>query len=85
MRDCRRPPPAAGSGNGLERAAFYRTTDMLILGRKPNESIVIGEDITITVCDIRGDTVRLGIDAPQTALILRSELAPKKEGESADG
>ena len=38
---------------------------MLVLSRKKNESIVINDDITIVVVEIRGDKVRLGINAPQ--------------------
>ena len=43
---------------------------MLVLSRHRNESIIIGNDIIITVIDIRGDKVRLGIEAPT----LRSEV-----------
>lgn len=58
---------------------------MLVLSRKINESIVIGADITVTIVDIRGDKIRLGIEAPNEVRILRSELTqrdPKPEGES---
>ncbi|QDU41357.1 hypothetical protein Mal4_57240 [Maioricimonas rarisocia] len=47
---------------------------MLVLSRKKNESIVIDERITITVIEIRGDKVRLGIDAPRDVPIHRSEV-----------
>ena len=47
---------------------------MLVLSRKLNESIVIGDDITITVTRIGTYQVRLGIDAPAEMLIRRSEL-----------
>jgi len=38
---------------------------MLVLSRHKDESIMIGDDIMITIVDIRGDKIRLGIDAPQ--------------------
>lgn len=47
---------------------------MLVLSRRLNESIQIGEDIEITVIDVRGDVVRLGINAPQKTQIWRKEL-----------
>lgn len=47
---------------------------MLVLSRKKNESIVINENIIITVVEIRGDKVRLGIQAPRDVAIHRSEI-----------
>lgn len=47
---------------------------MLVLSRKKNESIVINERIVITVVEIRGDKVRLGIEAPREVPIHRSEV-----------
>jgi carbon storage regulator len=47
---------------------------VLILQRKPGESLVIGEDISITVVSVDGGRVRLAISAPQDVPILRSEL-----------
>ncbi len=47
---------------------------MLVLSRKKNESIVIDENIIITVVEIRGDKVRLGIQAPREVPIHRQEI-----------
>ncbi len=47
---------------------------MLVLSRKKNESIVIDNDITIVVVDIRGDKVRLGIEAPKEVPVHRREV-----------
>ena len=47
---------------------------MLVLSRKKNESIVINDDITIVVVEIRGDKVRLGVDAPKEVPVHRKEI-----------
>lgn len=47
---------------------------MLVLSRKKNESIKIDENITITVVEVKGDRVRLGIEAPKHIRIMRSEV-----------
>lgn len=47
---------------------------MLVLSRKKNESIVINNDITITVIEIRGDKVRLGVEAPRNVPVHRQEV-----------
>ena len=47
---------------------------MLVLSRKKNESIVINDNITITVVEIRGDKVRLGVEAPKEVPVHRREV-----------
>jgi carbon storage regulator len=47
---------------------------MLVLTRKPGEKIVIGGNITLIVCELEGNKVRLAIDAPRDVRILRGEL-----------
>ena len=47
---------------------------MLILSRRRKESLVIGDDITVTVLDVRGGSVRIGVDAPKLLRVLRKEL-----------
>jgi carbon storage regulator len=47
---------------------------MLVLSRKKNESIIINDHITVTVVEIRGDKVRLGIDAPKDISVHRREV-----------
>jgi len=47
---------------------------MLVLSRKKNESIVINDTISIVVVEIRGDKVRLGIDAPKDVVVHRKEV-----------
>ena len=68
---------------------------MLVLSRKKNESIVINDDITIVVVEIRGDKVRLGVEAPKEVPVHRREVydaiqhgtaveAPTKASEEPD-
>ena len=47
---------------------------MLVLSRKKNESIIISDDIIVTVIEIRGDKVRLGIEAPKDISVHRREV-----------
>ncbi|ADB48455.1 carbon storage regulator CsrA [Conexibacter woesei] len=58
---------------------------MLIITRRPGEKIVLGDDITVTVMEVSGQTVRLGIDAPKELPIYREEIwaAVKRENQAA--
>jgi carbon storage regulator len=47
---------------------------MLILSRKINEKIMIGDDIAISIIDIRGDQVRIGVNAPKSVKVFRQEV-----------
>jgi len=47
---------------------------MLVLTRKKEQSIVIGDDIEITIIDVQGDQVRIGINAPKNVSIYRKEI-----------
>lgn len=47
---------------------------MLILSRRPGESIVIGNQVTVTVLDVRGDQIRIGVDAPREVQVHREEI-----------
>jgi carbon storage regulator len=61
---------------------------MLVLSRKRNEKINIGNDIVITVVELLGDRVRIGIKAPPTVSVVRTELAKewrKKPGTNNRG
>ena len=64
---------------------------MLALARKVNESIMIGNDIEITVLEIKGDQIKLGVKAPKSVPIYRKELyvqiqeENKQAGSAVDG
>ena len=47
---------------------------MLALARKVNQSIVIGNDVEITILEIKGDQIKIGIDAPKSVPIYRKEV-----------
>jgi carbon storage regulator len=47
---------------------------VLVLSRKVGESIVIGGDVVVTVLDVRGEVIRLGIEAPKNVVVHRSEV-----------
>jgi carbon storage regulator (csrA) len=58
---------------------------MLILSRKVNEKIMIGEDISLTIIEIRGDQVKVGVEAPKSVKVFRQEVfeAIKNENRAA--
>jgi carbon storage regulator len=58
---------------------------MLVLSRKPGEQIVIGNDIRVTVVEIKGGRVKIGIEAPDDVAIFRSELRDWLEPPLATG
>ena len=55
---------------------------MLVLGRKAGETIVIDGNIRVTVLEVEGDRVRLGIDAPRSVPVLRHEIFAAIEQEN---
>lgn len=58
---------------------------MLVLSRQRDESIVIGDNVVVTIVDVRGDRVRLGIDAPREVSVHRREVyeAIQRENQQA--
>jgi carbon storage regulator len=60
---------------------------MLVLSRKKDEKIIIGDNITVMVIEIRGDKVRLGIDAPRDVTVHRQEVyeAIQREQQAQNG
>ena len=47
---------------------------MLVLSRRVGESVVIGDDVVVTVLEVRGDVIRVGVDAPRHVAVHRREL-----------
>ena len=54
---------------------------MLILTRRPGETILIGDNIKVTILDVDRNQVRIGIDAPQEVKIVREELLAEGDGQ----
>jgi len=52
---------------------------MLVVSRKSGQRFYIGDDIEVLIVDVRGDKVRVGINAPKGVCILREELRDKEE------
>lgn len=52
---------------------------MLVLSRRVGESVVIGDDVTVSVLEVRGDVVRVGISAPRSVAVHRAELLAQLE------
>src|SRR5215471_14131745 len=79
------PPPAEHSRGTEASPRGARSHSMLVLSRQRDETIMIGDEIEITVVDIRGDKVRLGITAPTRIAVHRKEVyeAIKLENEQA--
>ncbi len=59
----------------------FKEDVMLVLSRKPGESLVIGDSIFIRVSEIRGNRVKLCIDAPSDVRVLRSEVAAQLDSQ----
>ena len=51
---------------------------MLIISRRCSESVIIGDDVKLTVLSVKGNQIRLGIDAPKETTILREEVVDRR-------
>jgi carbon storage regulator len=58
---------------------------MLILTRRVGETVVIGDDVTVTVLGVKGNQVRLGVNAPKQIAVHREEIYERIQREQADG
>jgi len=57
---------------------------MLVLTRKQQQQIKIGDEITITILRVKGNTIRVGIEAPRTVRVVRGELPPEGQAQAGE-
>ncbi len=57
---------------------------MLVLTRRIGEKVLIGDDVEVTILDIKGDSIRIGIDAPRSTRIQRAEIVEAVRAENAE-
>jgi carbon storage regulator len=78
-------PRKNGGSDCFLRPLTQEGANMLVLSRQRDETIMIGDDIEVTVVDIRGDKVRLGINAPKEISVHRKEVydAIRRENRAA--
>jgi carbon storage regulator len=65
-------------------AAFLKGGNVLILTRRPTETLVIGTEITVTVLAVKGNQVRIGVNAPRNVAVHREEIFEKIRAERVD-
>ena len=70
-------------GSGVSEGHHSGDEPMLVLSRKRDERIMIGDEISLLVVDIRGDKVRLGIEAPANVTVHRQEVFEAIQREQA--
>ena len=66
------------------RSRQVKEPNVLVLSRQKDESIIIGDDVEITIVDVRGDKVRLGINAPRSISVHRKEIYEAIQREKAE-
>jgi carbon storage regulator len=69
---------------GTQSKAVNTESNMLVLTRKIGEGIVIGDDVKITIVEMKGGSVRIGIDAPRDKKIYRQEVFDRIAEENRD-
>ena len=57
---------------------------MLVVSRRAGESVAIGDDVVVTILEVRGDVVRVGIDAPRSVAVHRAELLAQLESRNRE-
>ena len=68
----------------LTQLSAYMRSRMLILTRRVGETLVIGDDVTITVLGVRGNQVRVGVNAPKDVAVHREEIYQRIQDEKTD-
>lgn len=83
LKQVTRYPPRRATCAGIW-GVVRRSESMLVLSRRRDESIIIGDDVVITIVDIRGDKVRIAIEAPLAVPVHRKEVYEAIQREKLD-
>lgn len=78
-----RRQPQGGATDGGQSAPEERA--MLILTRRVGETLMIGDDVTVTVLGVKGNQVRIGVNAPRDVPVHREEIYERIKREQAEG
>jgi carbon storage regulator CsrA len=65
-------------------AALWKGANVLILTRRPNETLMIGAEITVTVLGVKGNQVRIGVNAPKNVTVHREEIFERINAENRE-
>ena len=65
-------------------AALLKGANVLILTRRPNETLMIGAEITVTVLGVKGNQVRIGVNAPKNVSVHREEIFERINAEKRE-
>jgi carbon storage regulator len=72
------------SGSTTNPQQDFKEKILLILTRRVNESVMVGDQITVTVLSVKGNQVRIGINAPKDVAVHREEIYDRMQAEKAD-